>query len=73
MKNHFPYLFAALCSHPLHRPRTFAQECCVSCGCGTCIRKVSPREVRDRRKSRKEYLPCECEDFCVPGPSKKCG
>lgn len=51
---------------------TLAQECCVSCGCHTCIRKVCHVKCETKKVPKVEYS-CECEDFCVPGPSLKAG
>ena len=66
-----PYLFAALVI-ALSTAWTFAQECCCSCGCVTCVRKVCHVKC-ETKKVPKTIYSCECEDFCVPGPSKKCG
>jgi hypothetical protein len=66
-----PYLIAALVV-ALSTACTFAQECCCSCGCVTCVRKVCHVKC-ETKKVPKTTFTCECEDFCVPGPSKKCG
>lgn len=66
-----PYLVATLVV-AFSAAWTIAQECCVSCGCNTCIRKVCHVKCETKKVPHTEYC-CECEDFCVPGPSKKCG
>jgi len=66
-----PYAFATLVV-ALSTAWTIAQECCVTCGCATCIRKVCHVKCEIKKVPHTEYC-CECEDFCVPGPSKKCG
>ena len=49
-----------------------AAECCRDCGCHCDCCKVC-RCVPDIKKVPKITYDCECEDFCVPGPSKCCG
>ncbi len=49
-----------------------AQECCDHCGCGCNLRKVC-RLVCIEKEVKETVYCCECEDFCVPGPSCKCG
>ncbi|WP_425618311.1 hypothetical protein NA78x_002015 [Anatilimnocola sp. NA78] len=66
-----PYLFAGAIV-ALSTALTIAQECCVECGCNTCIRKVCHVKCEIKKVPKTVYS-CECEDFCVPGPSKKCG
>ena len=66
-----PYLYAILVI-AFSTAWTCAQECCCSCGCLTCIRKVCHVKC-ETKKVPKTIYSCECEDFCVPGPSKKCG
>ncbi|QDU25213.1 hypothetical protein ETAA8_02760 [Anatilimnocola aggregata] len=66
-----PYLFAAAIV-AISTALTIAQECCVTCGCNVCIRKVCHVKCEIKKVPKIEYS-CECEDFCVPGPSKKCG
>ncbi len=46
-------------------------SCCPQCGCHQ-VRKVC-RLVPDVKKVTKTVYDYECEDFCVPGPSKICG
>jgi hypothetical protein len=48
-----------------------AQECCDRCGCQSC-RKVC-RVVCDVKKVPHTTYTCECEDFCVPKRSERCG
>ncbi|HEV3341464.1 MAG TPA: hypothetical protein VG125_13935 [Pirellulales bacterium] len=45
---------------------------CHHCGCQRDCKKVCRLEVKTKKKKEIEYS-CECEDFCVPGPSKRCG
>jgi hypothetical protein len=47
-------------------------SCCDHCGCDCQVRKVC-RLICDVKKVPKVTYSCECEDFCVPGPSKHCG
>jgi hypothetical protein len=65
------YLFATFVI-ALSTALTIAQECCITCGCPTCVRKVCHVKCEIKKVPVTEYS-CECEDFCVPGPSKKCG
>ena len=45
---------------------------CNQCGCGQCVKKVC-RIICEPKKETKWVYCCVCEDFCLPGPSKKCG
>lgn len=45
--------------------------CCNHCGCQSNCRKVC-RLVCETKMVPKVTYTCECEDFCVPGPSQKC-
>lgn len=45
--------------------------CCEQCGCRSSCRKVC-RLVCETKMVPKVTYSCECEDFCVPGPSKRC-
>jgi hypothetical protein len=45
-----------------------ASDCCDSCGCDAQCCKVC-RCVPSTKKVTKTEYDCECEDFCVPGPS----
>jgi hypothetical protein len=49
-----------------------AADCCNDCGCQCDCCKVC-RCVPTTKKVTKICYGCECEDFCVPGPSKICG
>jgi hypothetical protein len=49
-------------------PRMAVAECCNHCGCQCQCCKVC-RLVPDVKKVPKVRYECECEDFCVPGPS----
>ena len=53
---------------PAPRPRR-AGDCCAHCGCHSNCCKVC-RLVCETKKVTKPEYDCECEDFCVPGPSK---
>ena len=46
-------------------------DCCQHCGCNANCCKVC-RCVPDVKKVPKTTYSCECEDFCVPGPSEHC-
>jgi len=50
----------------------YAGDCCDQCGCQCQVRKVC-RLKCDVKKVPKVSYTCECEDFCVPGPSKREG
>lgn len=54
---------------------TRAEEigCCHGCGNNKCHLKPVCRLVCETKKVVEVVYDCECEDFCVPGPSKKCG
>lgn len=45
---------------------------CRHCGCWQNCKKVCHVKCETKKETKTEYV-CECEDFCVPGPSKKCG
>lgn len=45
-----------------------AGDCCDCCGCDASCCKVC-RCVPSTKKVTKPVYDCECEDFCVPGPS----
>lgn len=45
---------------------------CQHCGCRQNCKKVCHLKCEKKKETTVEYT-CECEDFCVPGPSKKCG
>jgi len=49
-----------------------AGDCCEHCGCQSCVHKVCHLKC-ELKKVPKTCYSCECEDFCVPGPSKRCG
>ncbi len=49
-----------------------AADCCNDCGCQCDCSKVC-RCVPTTKKVTKICYDCECEDFCIPGPSKICG
>jgi len=54
-------------------PLALGQECCDRCdlcGCASPCRKVC-RCVPEVKKTPKVTYSCECEDFCVPGPSQR--
>ena len=46
-----------------------AGDCCAHCGCHSNCCKVCRLVCETKRVTKPEY-DCECEDFCVPGPSK---
>jgi hypothetical protein len=43
-------------------------QCCDHCGCQSNCRKIC-RVICETKKVPKVTYDCECEDFCVPGPS----
>jgi hypothetical protein len=45
---------------------------CHRCGCQRHCKKIC-RLVCEKKKETKIEYGCECEDFCIPGHSKKCG
>ena len=47
-----------------------AGDCCQHCGCQCACQKVC-RLVCETKKVTKVDYDCECEDFCVPGPSER--
>ena len=47
---------------------TALAQCCAHCGCASNCQKVC-RVVCEVKKVPKVTYDCECEDFCVPGPS----
>jgi hypothetical protein len=51
--------------------RAQAGHFCDHCGCQRDCKKVCRVEVKKKEKKETEYS-LECEDFCVPGPSKRC-
>jgi hypothetical protein len=49
------------------------QNCpCQRCGCQSQCQKVC-RVVCEMKEVKEVCYSCKCEDFCVPGPSCKCG
>jgi hypothetical protein len=52
--------------------RVEAGHFCQHCGCQRNCRKVC-RLVCETKKEKKTEYSSECEDFCLPGPSRKCG
>src|SRR5262245_10545834 len=44
---------------------------CQHCGCSCECVKVC-RMICDMKEVKKTCYTCKCEDFCVPGPSKRC-
>ncbi|HEX5103943.1 MAG TPA: hypothetical protein VFV87_09050 [Pirellulaceae bacterium] len=45
--------------------------CCAECGCQCSCRKVC-QLIYEKKQVPKISYRCECEDFCVPGPSQRC-
>ena len=68
-----PYflVLAAVLVAPLWANANGAHHCCPQCGCHN-VRKVC-KLVPEIKKVPKVVYDVECEDFCVPGPSKMCG
>lgn len=51
----------------------FAHDrCCEHCGCQHNVKKVC-RVVCEMKEEKEICYDCKCEDFCIPGPSCKCG
>jgi hypothetical protein len=46
-------------------------DCCEHCGC-QCQCQKTCRLICETKKETKTTYCCECEDFCVPGPSDRC-
>jgi hypothetical protein len=44
---------------------------CPECGC--CDRRVTCRLLCESQVVKETRWKCECEDFCIPGPSRPCG
>jgi hypothetical protein len=59
----------ALVASPLYAG---APGSCRHCGCCEHVRKVC-RVVCEMEEVKKVAYCCETEDFCIPGPSHKCG
>lgn len=47
-------------------------QCCSQCGCGQCVKKVCRLKCEPKKETKWVYS-VVCEDFCLPGPSTKCG
>ncbi len=45
---------------------------CHRCGCAAVTAKVC-RPIAETKKISKTVFECECEDFCIPGPSTRSG
>ena len=52
-------------------PARAGEDCCADCGCIAECRKVC-RLVCEDREIEAVCWGCQCEDFCVPGPSTPC-
>lgn len=50
----------------------YAVHYCEHCGCHRNCKKICRLECGKKKETKIEYS-SECEDFCVPGPSRKCG
>lgn len=50
----------------------FDGNCCQGCGCGSHVVKYC-RVICEIKEVKEPKFSCVCEDFCVPGKSKKCG
>jgi hypothetical protein len=60
----------ACCTVLLFACRAAWADCCEHCGCESPCRKVC-RLVCETEKVPKTTYDCACEEFCVPGPSKR--
>jgi hypothetical protein len=45
---------------------------CCRCGCVAVTKKIC-RPVAEKKKVKETEYDCECEDFCIPGPSTLIG
>jgi hypothetical protein len=66
-----PVLFAAA-AILLLASSVEAASLCPHCGCHRDCKKVC-RLICEKKKEKKTEYDVECEDFCIPGPSKRCG
>ena len=48
-----------------------AQDCCQRCQQKCCCESCC-HLVCEMKPVKKTTYTCECEDFCIPGPSKRC-
>ncbi|MBS0208574.1 MAG: hypothetical protein JSS27_06425 [Planctomycetes bacterium] len=72
MKAFAPLLvLAAMLAAPLLAYAGRHHHCCPNCGCHN-VKKICCL-VPEVKKVPRVVYDCECEDFCVPGPSKMCG
>lgn len=62
----------AILSVAMLSSHVYGGDCCQRCGCQACVKKVCVLKVETKKVPHVTYG-CECEDFCVAGPSKKCG
>ena len=46
--------------------------CCQHCGCHDNLQKTC-RLVCEQKEIKETKYSCKCEDFCIPGPSTRCG
>ncbi|HTN74277.1 MAG TPA: hypothetical protein VL096_03490 [Pirellulaceae bacterium] len=46
--------------------------CCQHCGCQDNLNKTC-RLVCEEKEIKETKYSCKCEDFCIPGPSTRCG
>ena len=65
-------LFAVVGAAALACTAAFAHDCCSHCGCQQNVTKVC-RLVCEMKEVKEVCYDCKCEDFCIPGPSCKCG
>lgn len=65
-------ILLAACAWFLMAVGAVAGHFCKHCGCQRNCRKVCHLVCEKKEETKIEYT-CECEDFCIPCPSKKCG
>lgn len=65
-------LFIAALTLPLAPRLVQSGGCCAHCGCSAHLCKMC-RVVPETKEKIEICWDVKCEDFCVPGPSKKCG
>jgi hypothetical protein len=65
-------LFIVAAAQPAPVARGGEPKCCAHCGC-QCRLKPVCRIVCDKKEVKETVYECQCEDFCVPGPSKPAG
>src|SRR5262245_56484775 len=71
MKSTAIWLLACCLMAGFGRASAGEHACCAHSGCQAACEKVC-RLVCETKKVTKIEYSCQCEDFCVPGPSERC-